>query len=208
MKNKIRSLMFLAVAFLTCTVLTSDVAAQCVRCRPSGSCFICSASSSGGCDCLPAGCKDCITSTPCAGPGICSPGQRAARINVDETTILEIAQDHPRFAVALAMIRRVGGIQDWAEFKSFPADLDATQVHHWLKVSQPNLPEETATFFKEYQKRTTRSEPMNIEFNVTRVNDKSFIIRGNIVNPYTGDPPATQIEIEIVNDKVAKWKVY
>lgn len=208
MKNKIRSLMFLAVTFLACIVLTSDVAAQCVRCRPSGSCFICSASSSGGCDCIPVGCNDCITSTPCSGPGICAPGGRAAKININETTILEIAQVHPRFAVALAMMRRVGGIQDWAEFKSFPADLDASEVRHWLKVSQPKLPEETATFFKEFQKRTTRAEPMSIEFNVTRVDDKSFIIRGNIVDSYINDPPATQIEIEIVNDKVAKWKVY
>ncbi len=123
---------------------------------------------------------------------------------VADETILEVGQVHPRFAVALAVLNKAGGLKNWAQISSFPARLEALEVVNWLK---PHT--ETKVFFREYSKRRVEGAKLIvIEFNLSKIDETRAIIKGNIIEGFPDDPAATHLEIELAGAKVAHWNVY
>ncbi len=123
---------------------------------------------------------------------------------VADEAILEIGQVHPRFAVALASLNKVGGLKNWAQVSSYSARLEALEVVNWLK---PDV--ETKAFFREYNKRHVEGAKLIvIEFSLSKIDETRAIIRGNIIEGFLDDPAATHLEIELAGAKVAHWNVY
>jgi hypothetical protein len=193
------------VMLLVLTFLAPDATAQCVNCKPSGSCFTCAPSTSGGCECQTASCVDCLLTNPCTSKAGCP--QRATQegsgVKVDEATILEIAQAHPRFAIALASLNKVGGLRGTTEFKTFPVQLSASDVPNWLIPAG-----ESKTYFQDYAAKNVKgADIIVIKFTLTNVSDARVNINGEIISDFPDDPPQTRIEIELDSGKVIKWSV-
>lgn len=124
-------------------------------------------------------------------------------VKVDESVIMEIAQLHPRFATMLASLNKVGGAQSWSRVSSFPARLEASEVENWLKP-----PAETKAFFREYRKRRVKDAKLLVyEFTLSKLDDTRAVIRGTVVEGFADDPAATELEIELVNNRVARWNL-
>ena len=202
-----------AFMLATLTVFAPVALAQCVQCKPSGNCLVCGPSTTGGCTCVIAGCDTCIIDSPCVrGKGCIEDSSptvngSTSKIKIDDATILEIGKANPRFAVALALLNRAGGIKDWAKFYSYPAKVESSEVIHWLKLNLPQTPADTKAFFRTYKRRVASKKSLTIEFTVNNVDDSHAVIRANITGPYSEDPPTTQLEIEVVNGKAADWRV-
>lgn len=122
-------------------------------------------------------------------------------VKVDEATIREIGQRHPRFATMLASLNKAGGLKSWASVSSFPARLDASEVENWLKP-----PAETKAFFREYKKRRVPgAKPIVYEFTLSKLAETHAVISVKVVNGFPGDPPTDGLEIELVNGHVLRW---
>ena len=205
MSSTFRSLV-IGTFVLTCFIaFAPNAAAQCVQCEPDAGCYSCGPSTRGGCRCQPASCFDCLVTTPCSDRIKCRPsGEREAGIKFDETVITEIGQVHPRFAVALISLNKVGGLKDWTKFSTFPARLEASEVVNWLKPRA-----EAKDFYLDYTgRRVADAAPITIEFDLERVNDIRVIIKGRITNTISDDPPQTQLELELEKGRVVKWNLY
>ena len=168
-------------------------------------------------------CDDCVLSIPCPRQGGCGDGsgvvvsdakfaKGAVRCQgadtkgyeVDAATIRAVAQRHPRFARMLASLNSVGGVKSWARVSSFPAPLEASEVENWLKP-----PAETREFFQAYQKRRVPGAKLIVyEFTTEQVDGSHAVIRGEVVSGFAGDPAGKTLLMEVVDGKVANWKVY
>lgn len=205
MKNQIKRLSFSTVVLCVSAALASNIVAQCVQCKPTGQTFVRTGAPKGGCDCITIG------GSSCALDGACGTGQSCegrahiqSGIKFNKATILEIAQTHPRFAAALATLNRIGGLKTWAQVSMMPARLEASEVINWLNPST-----ETESFFRTYQGRyVTGAKIIVIEFTLSKVDNMRAVIHGNITGSFPDDPPATQLEIELVSGRVVSWRAY
>lgn len=197
-------------SFLLLVTTPTSVSAQCVRCKPAGQCFACSASVEGGCTCIPTGCSDCITSTPCGAGRQCPDGlcSTSEALRIDDSTIINIAEEHPRFAVALAMANRIGNLQEGVQITSFPGKLDKQDIGHWLALSNAGLPDATKDFFERRKHLATRKQELFIRFETRELGTGRYLVNANIENPYFEDPPSTNLEIIIDTGKVVHWRIY
>lgn len=163
------------LAMLILTVFAQEVSAQCVV-RAS---------------------KDAAT-----GDGKCPSDEvLTAGVKVDEATIREIGQRHPRFATMLASLNKTGGLKSWARVSSFPARLDASEVENWLKP-----PTETKVFFREYNKRHVSGAKLIVyEFTLSKHAETHAVIGVKVINGFPGDPPADGLEIELLGGHVIRW---
>lgn len=150
-------------------------------------------------------CSDRVVSIACLRKDGCPARaiQSESGIKISEKTILEIAPIHPRFAIALASLNKVGGLKGWTKFSAFPAPLTASEVANWLK---PN--EEVKSFFRDYAaRRVVGADIIEIEFTLTNIDDTHARISGKIIHHFPEDPPQTQLDIEIDRGKVISWSV-
>lgn len=203
-----KSLVQVVFALTVPFVLTLNVAAQCVRCKPSGSIFVCAPGTTGGCECYTTG-SDCIISIPCAGH-VCGMGKsNEPRIKIDEASVWEIAQNYPRFAVALKFLNSSGGIKDWADYSYFPTQLETREVINWPMLgARPGTAAMEAFFHAYRQQPVDTTQAMRIEFVVTKADDSRSIIHGNLTGDTADARPTQQLEIELNNGRVVNWKVY
>lgn len=208
MKSIVNNFVALVFALVAFTVFTTVAAAQgsvCVNCSvDSGGCFRCRAAPSGGCTCSFVTCASCQIDEPCAAGHSCLLNRpQSAGIKVDEATILQIAQIHPRFAAALAVVNKAGGLRNWSKIYFLPARLEASEVANWLKP-----PAAVEGFFSAYKERVVpKAKSIAVEFNLTHVNATQSTIRGNIVQRFSDDPPETQLEIMLNDGQVTSWQV-
>ena len=207
MRSSLISSLTLLSVLLTFSVLAPDAAAQCVQCKVSGGCFTCAPATTGGCECSPVQCQDCVVTNPCRKSADCGGGfepPEDASFHVSETAILEIAQAHPRFALALIRLNKLGGLKTWAQYSTFPARLESSDVANWLKPQS-----EAAAFFKEYNttRRVAGADIIVYEVKVDKTDAAHATLHLTVLKGFSQDPAATDLYVDFTDGKVTGWRL-
>ncbi|HYP53385.1 MAG TPA: hypothetical protein VEQ42_07585 [Pyrinomonadaceae bacterium] len=207
MPRRLHSTLIGPIFILVFCALAPDAAGQCVQCKPDGACFTCAPGTTGGCKCGTVQCQDCVVTQPCRKASDCDGGfepPEEANLVVGEPTIVEIAQLHPRFAVALLRLNRAGGVRNWAKYSSFPARLETADVTHWLKPRP-----ETEAFFKEYStaRRVAGAPIVVYEATVTKVDASRATLHLKVVQGFSQDPAATDLFVDFTDGKATGWRM-
>lgn len=211
MKTFSRSFSVLSIAFFIIAALAQETSAQCVNCKAVGGAFTCVPSQNGGCQCSPVGpgSQDCVISIPCSMSIKCEQGasvatQKRAGLKIDNSTIRQIGQAHPRFATMLAAMNKAGGIKDWMQVHQVAAPIYTADVENWLKPDN-----EVQDFFREYHNRQVpNAEPPVYEFTLQVSDGGHSVLQGKVIKGFDGDPAATNLEIELTGGKVINWGLY
>lgn len=183
-----KSIIFLIVG-LTLMTSAEQSRADCTKCivRQTGEarfCYFCTAAGAGetgGKLCSNPDCSTCTIHMPCVGGGSLPPtGDRAsdlaqpvlsAPITFDAETIREVAAQHPRFAFALAMLNRRGGlVTDHVHMFMAPVEVSAEDVAAILNPEDPGAQAVIARFDARVQKvlkRMARGKQQPVEYEFT-----------------------------------------
>lgn len=207
MRHDFTSTVTLILALFALCALAPDAAAQCVQCKVSGGCFTCAPAATGGCECSPVQCQDCVVTNPCRKASDCGGSVEPpvdANFVVPEPTIVEIAQLHPRFALALIRLNRAGGVKTWARYSSFPSRLETADVAHWLKPRP-----DTEAFFKEYNtaRRAAGADIIVYEVTASKVDSSRATLHLKVVKGFAQDPAATDLYIDFTDGKASGWRL-
>ena len=163
--NRPRSFIVLIVGImLAAEILASGIAVspQCVACfrqraaDGSWNCWECVPAASGSTSCRTRSCESCShTGAKCPS----HPGFEEQRLDdrakekfrIDDNTIREIAQKHPRFAATLAQNNSEGWDSRYYETKWVVFPLSPGDVEYWLR---PRTDREARAFFKQVKEQS------------------------------------------------------
>jgi len=176
--RKTTNLMLLV--FLAVSLFTVEIVAQCVQCQSSGS---------GGRECQSNGFAE--SSVDSKGLGI---------VKVDEAILREIAEKHPRFAIALSLAAESGFIgEDDVKVLVVPVEFTKADFEKWLefkKVEQSGKPfKNFGGFAQKLNEFDENTPPVTYVIKTETITGDQATIKLNVEQAFYLDPAFSSLEV-------------